>query len=235
MAMKERMVAIRASIADIVNGTFGDDNGPRVISPEGVELRRVLLVGTIVDQVTGNNNYASITIDDGTETIRAKAWGAEADMLQSVSGNILALVVGKVREYENEIYVVPEIVREVDDPNLMTLHQLERHHAILRLGGTEPKPQEGAEDSGTLMSYDTSKEEQPKTQPKSAPKVKGLGGDILEFIKKNDSSGGVRIEEIAKHFEAKGIESLKIQLELIDLVDQERIVEEEVGLYRTMM
>ena len=235
MAMKERMVAIRASIADIVNGTFGDDNGSRVISPEGVELRRVLLVGNIVDQVTGNNNYASITIDDGTETIRAKAWGAEADMLQSVSGNILALVVGKVREYENEIYVVPEIVREVDDPNLMTLHQLERHHAILRLGGTKPKPQEGAEDSGTLMSYDTSKEKQPKTQSKSAPKVKGLGGEILEFIKKNDSSGGVRIEEIAKHFEAKGIESLKIQLELIDLVDQERIVEEEVGLYRTMM
>ncbi len=234
MTMRERMVAIRASIADIVNGTFGDDNGSRVISPEGVELRRVLLVGNIVDQVVGNNNFASITIDDGTETIRAKAWGAEADMLQGVSGNILAIVIGKIREYENEIYIVPEIVREVDDPNLMTLHQLERRQAILRLGGAEIKPREKVEDSGSLMSYDTSKEEKPKTKSKAAPKAKGLGGEILEFIKKNDSSGGVRIEEIAKHFETKDIQSLEIQLELIDLVDQELIVEEEVGLYRAM-
>ncbi|MHA1906554.1 MAG: hypothetical protein ACW98Y_04610 [Candidatus Thorarchaeota archaeon] len=234
MAMKERMVAIRASVADIVNGTFGDDNGPRVISPEGVELRRVLLVGNIVDQVTGNNNFASITIDDGTETIRAKAWGAEANMLQAVSGDMLAIVVGKVREYENEVYVVPEIVREIDDPNLMTLHKLERRKAILRLGGMEVKPTSKSEDSGTLMSYDTSQEDKSKTPSKSTSAAKGLAGEILEFIKKNESSGGVRIEEIAKHFEAKGIESLKIQLELIDLVDQERIVEEEVGLYRTM-
>jgi RPA family protein len=227
MAMKERMVAIRASVADIVNGTFGDDNGPRVISPEGVELRRVLLVGNIVDQVTGNNNYASITIDDGTETIRAKAWGAEADMLQSVSGDMLTLVVGKVREYENEVYVVPEIVRPIEDSNLMTLHKLERQKAILRLGGMEVKPKASAEDPGALMSYDTSKETPSKKSQKSTP-AKGLAGEIIEFIKKKESSSsGVRIEEIAKHFEAKGIESLKIQLELIDLVDQERIVEEE--------
>jgi RPA family protein len=232
MAMKERMVAIRASVADIVNGSFGDDNGPRVVSPEGVELRRVLLVGTIVNQVTGNN-FASITIDDGTETIRAKAWGAEADMLQSVSGDMLALVVGKVREYENEVYLVPEIVRGIDNPNIMTLHKLERHKAILRLGGMGAPAVTKSEDSSTLMSYDTSTDES-KATAKVTTSAKGLAGEILEFIKKNESSGGVRIQVIAEHFEAKGIESLKIQLELIDLVDQERIVEEEVGLYRTM-
>jgi RPA family protein len=232
MAMKERMVAIRASIADIINGSYGDDNGPRVISPEGVELRRVLLIGTIVNQVTGNN-FASITIDDGTETIRAKAWGAEANMLERVSGDMLALVVGKVREYESEVYVVPEIVREVDNPNLMTLHKLERRKSILRLGGMEVPASSKSDDAGTLMSYDTSSEDS-KTPAKTTTSAKGLAGEILEFIKKNEASGGVRIQAIAEHFEAKGIESLKIQLELIDLVDQERIVEEEVGLYRSM-
>lgn len=232
MAMKERMIAIRASIADIVNGTFGDDNGPRVISPEGVELRRVLLVGDIVDQVTGNNNYASITIDDGTEIIRAKAWGAEADMLQQVSGNILAIVIGKVREYENEVYIVPEIVREVDDANLLTLHKLERRHTILRMGGTGVSiPNESDTSSGTLMSYDESSSKPEKPAPKSAP-AKGLAGKILDYIKKSSSKGSVHIDDIAKAF--GDIDPVKVQLELIDLVDQEKIVEEEVGLYRTM-
>ena len=42
------MTAVRSNIADIVNGTYGDDNGPHVVSPYGVELRRVVLVGFIV-------------------------------------------------------------------------------------------------------------------------------------------------------------------------------------------
>lgn len=230
MAMKERMVAIRASIADIVNGSYGDDNGPRVVSPDGVELRRVLLVGNIIDQVTGNNNYASITIDDGTEIIRAKAWGAEADMLKRVSGNILAIVVGKVREYENEVYIVPEIVREAPDANLLTLHMLERQKTILRLGGTSVStPKTTIEDTGILMSYDESASEPEIPAPKSAP-AKGLAGKILEFIKEKGAKGTVHIDDIAKAFE--DTDPVKVQLELIDLVDQEKIIEEEVGIYR---
>ena len=65
--MKERMTATRASISDIVKGTFGKDDGDRVISPDGIELRRVMIVGHIVSRLTGKDNFASITIDDGTE------------------------------------------------------------------------------------------------------------------------------------------------------------------------
>jgi len=34
-------------------------------------------------------------------------------------------VIGKVREYNAEIYVIPEVVTEVKDPNLLTLRQAE--------------------------------------------------------------------------------------------------------------
>lgn len=227
------MTAIRASVADIMNGDFGDDDGPRVISPKGVELRRVALIGNIVDQVTGNNNYASITIDDGTETIRVKAWGTEGDMLQKISGNIMALVIGKVREYQGEIYIGPEIVREIDDPNLITLHNFERQLAILRLGGKEHTKTQADIDGGELMSYDTSVET--KKKAKGSTSLGNLASEILDYIKASSPEGGVRIEDIAKHFEKKGIESVKIQLELIVLVDEEKIIEEEVGLYRAIV
>ncbi len=236
MAARERLVAIRALVADIVNGTYDNDEGPRVVSPQGIELRRVMLVGNVVDQI-GNDNFASITIDDGTETIRAKAWGSEANMLQSISGNILALVIGKIKEYNDEIYLAPEIIRELDDPNLMTVHQLERRQTLLRMRGKEVKPKAKTEDTGTLMSYDTSQQSsKPKktTPSKTAPTIKGLSGEILQFIKENEEPKGVRIEEIAEYFSSKKIDTSKIQLNLIDLVDQELVIEEEIGLYRTM-
>ena len=132
--MRERMTAVRTSVADIVRGTYNEENGHHVMSPQGVELRRVVLVGFIVRQYVGQGSFASITIDDGTETIRAKAWG-ETQSLEQVETNTLAMIVGKVREYEGEVYIVPEIVRHLDDANYMTLHQLERYRAILTRSG----------------------------------------------------------------------------------------------------
>ena len=225
--MKERLTAIRASISDVVDGEFGEDEGPYVISPHGVEIRRVLLVGSIVDQVAGNNNYASITLDDGTGSIRAKAWGAEADMLQNVSTNILAMMIGKIREYENEIYIQPEIVKPIDDPNILALHSYERQLAILRLGNKDAATSK--KDKGALMAFDK-KEESPKQKEK--PEVSGLAGQILRYIIEKDNPNGVSIKEIAKHFETKGIDPLQINLELIDLVDNERVIEQEVGVYK---
>jgi RPA family protein len=229
--MKERLTAIRASIADIMDGEYGEDDGPRVISPQGVELRRVLLVGTIVDQVASTNNYASITLDDGTATIRAKSWGAEAEMLQKVSPNILALVVGKVREYDDEVYIVPEIVREIDDPNVLTLHSYERQLAILRLANRSPASPSKEKSRGPLMSFDTSSKP-PQEKKTGATDVKGLAGEILEYIRKSDKGKGISTDEIVQYFEGRGIDPVKVNLMLIDLMDAERIIEQEIGVYR---
>lgn len=226
--MKERLTAIRASVEDISNGTYGEDDGPHVISPQGVELRRVLLVGTIEDQVTGNNNYASITLDDSTGTIRAKAWGNESDLLQKIGTNILALMIGKIREYEGEIYIQPEIVREIEDPNILALHKYERKLAILRLGNEDAVS--GKKDDGALMSFDDSAEH----SSKRSSEVKGLAGEILQYIIDNDNPDGVPIEKIVDHFETKDYDKIKVNKELISLFEEEKIVEHEFGVYRPM-
>jgi len=231
--MRERMTAVRAAVVDIVNGTYGEDNGPHVVSPYGVELRRVALVGLIVDQYSGEG-FASITIDDGTETIRAKAWGGEAASLDKVQMNILALIVGKIREYEGELYVVPEIVRELDDPNYLTVHKMERYVAMLTRSGVTPELTSELENFIEESAQPT-KRETPVKKPmekKGTPVTGKIYKQIMQYIEQNSKEDGVPIADIVDFFEEKGHDRTDIQLKVLDLQGQGDLVEVKVGVYR---
>jgi RPA family protein len=222
--MRERMTAIRASVSDVVHGTFLEDDGARVISPFGVEIRRVVLVGYIVHQQSGQSNFASITIDDGTETIKAKTWGTEVGSLDAVSNSMLILLVGKVREYEGEVYIVPEIVTEIQDPNFMILHMLERNKTMLTQGGLSI-PASAMQEStleGTL-SPDSSKK---KDSPKSA-----LAKSIFQYINENNDPQGVSIQDIVDNLKGNYSKE-QIQMEVIELMASEQIQEIKIGRYQ---
>jgi RPA family protein len=233
--MRERLVAVRASVADIVNGTYSEDDGPKIVSPFGVELRRVVLVGVVVDQYSGQGNFATVTIDDGTETIRAKAWGAESSALEKVAPNTLVTIIGKVRQYDNEVYIVPEIVRELTDSNYITLHKLERLRAMITRSGVSTGEASSAEEDviGTAISV----EARPAVTTSGAPtSVEDTSSElkskqILQFIQKHAKPDGVSIEDIVSFFEKKGHSKSQIQLKVIDLQGEDRIREVKVGRY----
>lgn len=223
--MRERMTAVRASISDIINGAYGEDNGPHVISPYGVELRRVVLVGFVVSRFSKEassegKRFVSITLDDGTETIRIKVWGEDdATLLDGVKENILALVIGKIRKFDDEIYVVPEIVKEITDPNYMGLHLLERYQAILtRSGVTTP---EIVEESQQLLTL---------SPPKRAA-VTGITKQILNYIELHANPQGVHMKDIVNFFEAKGEDSLSIQTKVFNLIADGLINEVDPSRY----
>ena len=225
--MRERMTAIRASISDIVNGKFREDNGAHVISPFDVELRRVALVGFVVgkyhrDAESEGKRFESITLDDGSDTIRIKVWGEEdAALLEGVKENTLALVIGKIRKYEDEVYLVPEIVRELKDPNFLGLHLMQRYQAILtRSGVTLPV----AEDS----------DQQLLTRSSASAKAEALGGvtkEILKYIESNATPEGVRLEDIVAFFKGEGHQSGDIQLKVINLMADGLINEVSIARY----
>jgi RPA family protein len=234
--MAERMTAVRACVNDIVNGRFDETNGPHVVSPHGVELRRVVVLGFVVNKYVGDGNFASITIDDGTETIRAKAWGTEAALLENTPEDKLILVVGKIREYEDEIYIVPEITQEVKDSNIMTVHLLERYRAMLTKAGistleTPPEEQsqlqsksdEAISTESTLESY-TDEDDTAAT----------LSEKILQFIQNSAGKKGIKMREICERFVSQGEDKAGIQLQVLDLLEENKIREKEVGVYLPM-
>ncbi len=214
--MRKRMTAVRASISDIVNGTFGEDNGVHVTSSYGVELRRVVIVGFVVSKFKkeassdGGKMFMSITLDDGTDTIRIKVWGAEESaLLEGVKEDILALVIGKIRKYEDEIYIIPEIVKEITDPNFMGLHLLERYQAILTR-------------SGVSMSVSSDEGQQQLTTIIGGPSptsLTGLTKQILSYIELHATPKGVNLKDIVPFFEQKGKDAIEIQTKIFKLIE----------------
>lgn len=72
-----------------------------------------------------DKSYGFLVLDDGTETIRVKVWKEDVKLIERYSEGDIVDVFGKVREFGEEIYIVPEIVTRIDDPNWEILRELE--------------------------------------------------------------------------------------------------------------
>jgi RPA family protein len=225
--MRERMTAVRASISDITNGSYSDDNGPHVVSPFGVELRRVVVVGFVIDKFyregddSGKKRFESITVDDGTDTIGIKVWGEEdVSVLEGVKESILALVIGKVRQYNDEVYLIPEIVRELTDPNYMSLHLMERYKAVLNRSG--------------ISLPDTTEQQQELLTTTPSKTVSGkLANDIIAYVRLEAPPEGIPLKDIVAYFEEKGQDSEKVQTKVFNLVAEGALNEVSIGQFRT--
>ncbi|MFQ6050355.1 MAG: OB-fold nucleic acid binding domain-containing protein [Candidatus Hydrothermarchaeota archaeon] len=127
-----RLVAYKLPISLVVNGKFNrseDPMEPSYLTTEiGLDVSRVRILGTVIYKYVGEN-FNFIRVDDGTATIRVFAY--EDPILDKVKVSDLVDVVGRIREREEEIYIAPEVVTILDDPNWETLRLLE-HARFLR-------------------------------------------------------------------------------------------------------
>jgi len=126
MEMK-RITAKKASIGEIMNGKFVKKTGfesSYVLTNLGRRLSRVRVLGLIVDKfISTDEKYATVTLDDSTETIRCKAF-INTKIFDGFGSGDIVDIFGKLREYNGEIYVMPEIITTIE-PNFEILRDLE--------------------------------------------------------------------------------------------------------------
>jgi len=125
---KRRLTAKKVRIVDVATGKYTPADGMisgYVLTSYGMKVSRVRIMATIVNKfMSEDKNFASVTLDDGTETMRAKSFGS-TKFFENVNMGDSVDVIGKIREYNDEIYMVPEIVSGMTDPNLESLRRLE--------------------------------------------------------------------------------------------------------------
>lgn len=162
----ERMVAMKVRIADLNAGEWVKNEGMEpsyVVIKRGDKVGRARILATVVSKfISEDKEFASVTLDDGSGTIRAKSFKTIKPLEKLEEGSVVDAI-GKVREYNGEIYVVPETVRKIDDPNLETLRMLELEKLSRQANG---RPKE------TLLE-------------KLPAKVPDLRSRVMELLKSN--------------------------------------------------
>lgn len=247
-----RSTAHKVKIEDLVNGEYkhtpeGEPN--KLITPWEQELLRVNVIGTIIDKfVRDDGGYATVTLDDGSETIRAKAWGEDVEEMEEYEIGDLVNVIGKVREYEDEIHLVPEIIRELEDPNWELLRELEilENKKKMLDAGIEPKLEEEektgleteeievpeiqteTEEIGKIEKIGESSESEPK-----GPEVSDEAKDkLLLALDKLEGEDGAELTELSEEIEE---EESKTEEILGALLNEDKVYEPIAGKFKRLV
>ncbi len=76
------------------------------------------------EQETPRKKYLSFTIDDASGQIRIKIFGDDVDRFSGIQQGNTVMVIGKLRNYNNELYILPEIIKP-QDPRYLLVRKLE--------------------------------------------------------------------------------------------------------------
>ena len=130
---KKRNVAYKLRVGDIlkskpVMSEGGGEVAARLLFLElgDKKIVRVNLLANVVDKFVndGEKKYASVTVDDASGQIRLKAFGEEIKILTECTQGDTLQIIGNVREWNSELYILPEIVKKVD-PKWLLVRKLE--------------------------------------------------------------------------------------------------------------
>ncbi len=176
--MVERQTARKVRIKDIINGRWVKKGGMEpsyTITFYGEKISRVEVAGTVVDTFTSENeNFRTITVDDSTETIRVKGFKpletkstdeSEAnriekammsfDILNKIKAGEIVDVIGRVREYNDEMYIMPEFIKKINphEEMLIRLQITEKIAGVKKTGEIVSKLKEKYRDENNLIEY----------------------------------------------------------------------------------
>jgi len=160
----KRQVARKISIDDLQKGIYIKQEGWQsnfVQTQSGDKVSRINMVGTVISQ-----QEAQCSIDDGTGRIDIRTFDQSQSLPTLAIGQVI-MVIGRPREFDSEMYILPEIVKPVIDKKWIEvrLKELRRKEKIMVEATPQPKKEVGMQ-------------------------------EIYEAIKELDQGNGVNIEDV---------------------------------------
>lgn len=186
---QKRQVAHKICVKDIIESKYFIEEGwqPNYIISNGKKISRVNLIGTIVSKTYGEDpSYKSIVIDDGTANIAVRSFD---EIISNFNIGDMVLLIGKLREYGQEKYILPEIIKRVENKSWVELRKLEL--------GTE-----GNED------LEFRKNEIKKEENEEILKPFNISEKVLTLVKELDSGSGADIQELISKSSIKEAENI---------------------------
>src|SRR3989338_4127240 len=123
----KRHTAYKLKIGDILAGNhIIDGERLKFIEVNGKNIARVNLIANVVDKFVQDEEkkFASVTLDDASGQIKLKTFGEDIEKLKEFEQGDTILAIGMVREWNNEVYLTPEILKK-KQPEYLLLRKLE--------------------------------------------------------------------------------------------------------------
>jgi hypothetical protein len=185
---------------DLVHGEYirsPDGAEPsHLLTPWGEKVSRARVLGTVVDKfIREDRSYATLRLDDGSATIRVRAWAEGVPELDRFNIGETLDIIGRVREYQGEVYIAPEpgLIMPVKDPNAETLRELEvvkiRREALAR--GVRPGVRSGLHEVAVGFGPAAAEETAPQ-MPQVPEELKNRAAEAAEKLGGED---GATLEE----------------------------------------
>jgi len=190
---QKRSIAYKVMIKDLLKGSYVKEEGwnPNyIVMGDGKQVSRVNVVGVIVDKPTGSDlSYQNIRIDDGSGNISLRSF-ENNKIIEGLNVGDSILIIGRPREFNNERYVVPEIIRVIENKDWLELRKLEL-----------------VEDIGKVEKIDSKKKEDLEVYDVKEEDV-GNEDDIISLIKKLDKGEGVDFSEMIEQSKNENTERI---------------------------
>jgi len=212
----KRQTAYIVSVSELHSATYTKSEGewePNYLPIRNKKVSRVNIIGVVTGVEEGENK--GFSIDDGTGTISIRIFDPEQPAPNVEIGDIV-MVIGRPREYNDEKYIVPEIIKEIKNELWMEIRkkELEKFKSASQPKIIESKP------------VDVPKQEEPRedgeTKEESArEEIQTDSEKLFSLIKELDTGEGADIDEVIKKSNVndgeKAINSLLAEGEIFEV------------------
>lgn len=181
----ERQTAMKVWIQHLTNGEYVENPGwePNYVLYGELKIFRANILGIVV-QKSGSKvlHYDYLVLDDGTGKIMIRAF-ENRELLKDFQIGDLVNIIGKPREYGNDVYLIPEIARHVTDALWIEVRRKE----LEKLPLTRALPAESVQRSVTEEASTVETEEEEIVTPRDK---------FLAIIRELDQGDGVDVEAL---------------------------------------
>ena len=125
--IRKRNIAYRMRIGDILKGRpITEEERFLFLEMGDKRVVRINILANCVDKFIqdGEKKYATLTIDDASGQIKLKTFGDDIEILKNVTQGDTLQIIGNVREWNGELYIIPEVIKKVD-PRWLLVRKLE--------------------------------------------------------------------------------------------------------------
>jgi RecG-like helicase len=165
----KRNIAYKFRIGDLLIGKPIFDNERFSFLELGdKKIIRVNIIGNIIDKYEseGERKYIFFTLDDGSGQIKLKCFAEDANKFREVMQGQTVLVIGSLRNFNNETYISPEIIKEQDVKYLL------------------------------IRKLEIEKEKSKNPVPMAREQIIAVKDKILNVVKEAEKDGGIEMDKI---------------------------------------